>query len=181
MFQYFEDLKDGNVLRGVLHGMKMYCSDLKTFQGLLWSLTLKEPWARLSEFNPVNSAIYHKNLDFIESLRKAGCDFSYRPYFGRQTYMHYACRIGNLEIVKTLIRICTEQGIEWIGAEQSAGSTVLHNACINPDLEILRYLLEEFKTSFNDRDLNIPAGEDYEYETPLFHACKHGPLLLSIK
>ena len=69
MFQYFENLKNANELRGVLHGMKMYCSDLKRYLGLNMR-NANEPWRNVKEFNPVNSAIHHSKSKTYSDIKE---------------------------------------------------------------------------------------------------------------
>lgn len=77
------------------------------------------------------------------------------------TPVAYACRYGNIELVKYFIE-------KKFNYENNAGFNLLHVCCLSGELEMLSFLLKDLKM-----DQNMVASENQSQNSPMRIACKY--------
>lgn len=76
-------------------------------------------------------------IDLVEEALKNGADVDAKDEYTSRTALHYASRIGNLEIVKTLLEHGADATIK-----DKYGRTSLYYALDNGYLEIVKMIIE---------------------------------------
>ena len=132
---------------------------LKEFVNHMWTYFNKEEILD----NPFHDAIKKSNIDFVNLLENCGIDLNMENEDG-WTPMHSACRYGNIEMVKLMIKLFSTFDAT---IKTFDGFTIFHLAAHNSDPQILMLLFDTFK--FED------IKDDYDW-TMFHHAVAYGSI-----
>lgn len=144
----------------------------------------------MSSMKPIDIAAELNNIKLVEILLKYGAkaDVVDECYEGqedvddRMTALHFAAKVGNLEMVKLLMT----HGFDKIGAKNDEEETPLCLAVVNHHLEVVKYMLESGKKidenlidmCVTDKDIDVlkflldsgvklPNSTDSDYDNSL--------------
>ena len=91
--------------------------------------------------NPLHDAAAKSNLEFVQLLVDCGIDLGMTNPNGSNP-LHFACQKGNIEMVQLLIKHMKKDDTN---ARTTNENTVFHFTVSNPDLQVMKLILDTFK------------------------------------
>ena len=91
--------------------------------------------------NPLHDAAAKSNLEFVQLLVDCGIELGMKNPNGSNP-LHFACQKGNIEMVQLLIKHMKK---EDANARTKNENTVFHFTVSNPDLQVMKLILDTFK------------------------------------
>ena len=118
---------------------------------------------------PLHEACIHGNLSIVKELLNHGADPNVQKItFGEgKTPLQTACTEGYVAVVKTILDHNRELGKQLIEARvKESGSTLMHFAAENGDLEMVKVLLEyganpSVQNNAKEAPIHIAVGQGY--------------------